>query len=1338
MDSLSPDVAKETGALNKIHDGDSNEEEILNLFFTPLPPEKILKLFTNLVELVFIGQQVKELSFLKYCPKLKKLWICEGGLKSMQGVRCAEILEELVLFDNMIKHIEDLSSTTTLRRLWVNDNEIVTLTEIENLTNVVDLNLAGNQISRLNNLLAPLSNLETLNISHNLLYDLQDIFLLSNLPKLKSLSLNDSEYPPSIISLQPHILLALSYQIPQLDAIDGIRLDKPFRFLIDSIIRDKKLFFYSIFRHRHNQLLKCKRDLKKFRNCLSKYILEKIRLLELQAKLIESYIEQAPKIEIMKLRKSLVGVRDKITFWKNRLEDIEYEIGRSASCSLNRCLCTAELQMFGCLSIDSIYKSSDLFSFCENFLRMRVCWHDKSFEFFTKMDLKNIWHIQNALLNERRRSIQSGFDDILLYDGFFSTDKDFCLLGEILRCGFSNEGAAGHFRFVSLLNKLLPPDKLTTGRLCNISFIILVVRAIKREKDDYVKTGIMLPSTNSTSSNGKRQLCGCSLAHFEYDFNDCDNVFPEFIAEIQFISRSAITQATVNYNDIADLAEEMEDLKSIPNLPNPPNLSESSVVEALHHTWFTSVDPKKLSSVTNLNFFGTEFRYFQSLKELTSLTRLSLSNCNLQDLQGLSLNFLEILDVSHNSISTFRGLGHCPSLYSLNADWNLLTNLEEEVGNLLYVTKRLVNIQIEFNPWICCRTSNEYALKLFLNLACDGRSQDEIHIESKEIFLHRHSFSKSARYMLTLWPVTKILDGDCSHNIRNLDIFMKTIQIWNHLHPVTSGAFKSLKALYLDGVRLTDLRFLSGLEELEELSVESSSLPSLQGIGDLRNLQVLLAGDNFIKSIANLGFKGLKNLKVLALDSNEITSIVQLKHCYSLEQIYISGNNITSYQSVLALKNIPDLKVLDLRFNPIKLKLSQYRLKTLYHLPHLHYLDGKQVNSAEFKEAKAHFDGRLTTEFLLASLNIETPEELSHFNYVNKNIRSVELIPAEVFSNLRIVNLENNKLTSIEGLTELRNLEILWLSGNRISSFHPPDPKATYLPKLSVLSLERNELKSLNGLHLKRMPSIETLFLQDNALTTISGLTGMVNLQYLVLDRNRIHKIHPKEISGLTSLIEIHLDNNRLLDIPPMENLEQLKHIYLSANRLERLEHVLNNMKSLSKLSHLSLHENPLSKVPHYRLIVLKYLQNLQCLDGIHCDLEEIRLAKVLFEENDDSENYGNSSHSQIKPSWPSSISGQNQSFLETHSRASLEVKPHQMNLTFSSIPTSSSLNGDIDSQPYLLMSNSMKTRTTESTRKSKVVSKSNTKRVVMVVPGISINAMAQFDSQEPNVNKNN
>lgn len=1338
MDSLSPDILKETRRLNNIPEDDSNgahSVRILSLFFNPLPPDKSLKLFTNLVELVFIGQQVKNLSFVKYCPKLKKLWVCEGGLKSMKGIRCAERLEELMLFDNNISQLEDLDSMTSLRRLWINDNEIVTLTEINNLTSINDLNLAGNKIFRLNNALISLPNLETLNISGNLLYDLQDILSLYNLPKLKVLTLNDPEYPSSVVTLQPHTLLALSYQIPQLDNIDGICLDKPFRSLIDSIIRDKKLFFYSISRHRHNQLLKCKRDLDKLKNDLSKDILEQIRILDLQAKSSESYIERATITEKIMLKRLFGNVRDRITFWKNRLEDIQAEFGLSASCNLNRCLHTAELQMFGCLSVDPIYKSSDLFNLCENFLQTRVCWHDKSFESFSKMRLKNIWHVRNALLNEHRRSNQSEDDDLFLYNRFFSTDDDFCHLGEILRCGFSNERVAGHFRFASLLNKLLPPDKLTTGRLCNISFIILVVRGVKREKDNCSRTEIILPSANSFLSNGTRKFCACSLVHFEYDFNNCDAIIPEFITEIQLISKSAVNQTSRNLSNSDDFVQEFEDLKSMFHLPYPPDLSKCNTAEDLRHKCFSSIDPKKFGSVTKLNLFGTGFRSFQSLKELTSLTSLSLSNCELRDLEGLSLNFLETLDVSHNSISTFRGLGHCPSLHSLNANWNLLSNLEEEVENLLCVTKKIVSIQLELNPWICCRSSNEYALNLFSLLVCDARSKDEILANSKEIFRRSHIFSKSTKYMLSLWPVTKTLNRGCSNNMPNLDYFMKTTQFWSHLNPITSEVFQSLRVLYLNCVNLTDLKFLNGLEQLEELSIESNSLTSLQGIGDFKNLKVLLAGDNFIKTIANFGFKGLKNLKVLALDSNEISSITQLKQCHSLQQIYISGNNITDYQSVLALQNMPDLKVLDMRFNPIKLNLSKHRLRTIYHLPQLHFLDGKPVNSNELKEAKAYFDGRLTTEFLLASLDIKTPEELSHFNIENKNIRSIELTPVEIFSNLCTINLQNNNLTSFEGLLELKNLEILWLTGNKISSFRALDPKATYLPKLSVLSLERNGIKSLIGLHLNRIPSIKTLFLQDNALTTISGLAGLINLRYLILDRNRIHKIHPKEFSSLSKLIELHLDDNRLRDIPPMENLEGLEHFYLSANRLGKLECVLNNLKLLSKLSQLSLYDNPLSKVTHYRLIVLKQLPNLQSLDGIRYNLGEKAVAKLLFEENDDSEDYGDNFYSQNKPLWQSSISGRNQSFLETNSRGSLGVKSHQLNLNSPSLPPSASCLVDFNSQASI--SSPLKTQVTENIGKSKIVPKSYTKRVVMVLPGISINAMAQFNTQESNVNKN-
>ncbi|KAM7540846.1 hypothetical protein Aperf_G00000020176 [Anoplocephala perfoliata] len=1386
MDSLKRDLVKEVRQVSNNSDDAAVERtstEILQLFFTPLPPNKILKTYSNLNELIIIGQPIKNLSFLKNCPKIAKLWVCECGLESMQAVRNAECLQELVLFDNKLKRIEGLESMTTLRRLWLNVNDISTLSGIEKLSSLENLNLAGNKIARLNNSLESLLGLGTLNISGNLWYDLQDMFSLALLPKISSLAINDPEFAPSAIALQPCSSLALAYQIPQLDIIDGICLNRPFTSILHSITCEKKLFFYSKFRHRHNQLLNKQRRLNNMLQCLSKCFVDRLRVFDIKTRSMESYSKRdlgSPKafsMEIKALKKSLEEIRARMCYWKNRLHETESAFecalsGLSSSSKLNRCLHTVELQLFGCLSIDPVNQSSELFSLCRRFCQMRLCWHEKWLERFSEMRLNNLWHIRNFLLQECYHPITSKGDDLLFYNGIFSNDADFCHLGEYLRSGFPNDKIAEHLSFTTLLNKLLNFDKISTEHACNISFIVLVVRAFMKEEDNYYRTGIILPTNFNFTASGKRSFCACSLAHFEYAFNNPKGLVPEFIAELELISNSKLSKLLLTLNkknsllmssspgslneflSSDELNRDNEVLISVPNLPSPPHLSKYDISAALRNPWFCSLCFTKLDLITELNLYGTEFRSLHSLNMLPSLTSLGLSNCALTNLKDLSLNFLENLDVSHNSLSTLEDLSYCPSLRSLNTNWNLLTNLEREVKHLFRIAAKLIDIKLEHNPWFRCRRPNECAQRLFSLLSSNLRSRELDFSDGKEIFQQNHVFSTSRICMLTLWPVVSTFDRNLLESVPTLDSFMGSTQLWTHPFFCPTWVFLSLRALFINDAHLTELNTLSSLEQLEELSVEGNSLTSLQAIGKFVHLITLLVGDNFIKTISNCGIGGLKKLKVLALDDNEISALTPLKRCSSLQQIYVSGNKITDYSSVLALNGLADLKVLDMRFNPLKSKMSRYRLRTLYHLPHLSFLDGEAVTLKELNEAKEALEGRLSTELLLASLGIDTPTRLAHFDFEDSGIRTVELSPPGAFLNLHTVNLQNNRLSSFDGLLDLENLKVLWLAGNKISSLCSAlpirDSQLTFLPKLTVLSLERNEISSLNCLHLNQIPSIRTLFLQDNALTAMSGLAGMINLRYLVLDRNRIRKTFPSDLINLHGLLELHLDDNRLREIQSVEYLEELEHLYLKGNRLENLESVLDSLKTLKKLSHLGLCENPLSKAPPYRLVICRQLQNLRSLDGIKFTALEIQMAADLFEEVDDQapvtvglENNhvlfsSVDKQKRVTKSLWQNLTSAHIDLIPASELAKFlttEAKMQQTGLDVASIMTSAS-GGSVTFQSTVCRRNLPKESPAEAKEKSKIALKATNNRMVMSIPGISINAMAQFESQVPHFSK--
>ncbi|VDM17881.1 unnamed protein product [Hydatigera taeniaeformis] len=1382
MNSLSEDVAKEIRRLNNIPENEESPNdyvEVLHLFFTSLPSNKLLVTFGNLKELVIVGQKVPNLFFLKDCTKLTKLWICECGLESMKGLKCGAKLEELYLYDNKLKAVEGLEEMSSLCRLWLNNNDITLLTGLQDLQELNDLNVAGNQIGRLDTSLSACTKLESINLSGNNFYDLPDVLSLALLPKLHSLRINDAEFTPNAISSSSFTCLALIHHIPQLCSIDGMDLREPFVGLLQSIICEKKLFYFAKFRHQHNFLLKAQHNLLILKRRLSLPIIERLRLLDLQIRSLGAYanVQESTSKEVKALDQYLSKIRVRSCWWKNKLSILEAEYEHYASAlairfKVNQCLHTAELQMFGCLTVNQIDRSTELFSLCRRFCQMRVCWHDRCLEGFSELRLNNLWYIRNVLLNDNcQKSLTKGniTEELLFYNCIFATDVDFCHLGEFLRSGFPSDGIVGSFSFTTLLSRLLRLDSFPTERTFSTSFVVLVVRALIREEGNCIRTGIILSPKSYTLANGKRRFCACSIAHFEYAFTETVCLIPEFLVELELISTSYLSQmsaftgrdsscASTRTNsmegtNVRGIDRDNEVLKTKPDVPFPPDLSESDLRNALRNSWFCSISGQTLESITELNFHGTGFRSFRSLRELPILRSLVLSNCGITSLRELSLPFLETLDVSHNALHSLKSLESCPALLTLDVNWNLLSNLEVEVRHLSWVAENLATIRLEHNPWFRNDRVSERAQSLLSSLSSSPRYGFDNCSYDVESFRRTHIFTTSRTYMLTLWPIVNVLSRKLSGQVPDLDFFMQSTRLLTHPPTFPKVALGYLTALTLNNVYLVELSSLCFLEHLQELSVEGNNLTSLTDLHHFSKLRTLLAADNFITSIANSSFNHMTNLQILALDNNEIVNLTPLTDCLSLKQLFLTSNKITNYQSVLALSNLPELKVLDLRFNPLRTHLSKYRLRTLYHLPHLAFLDGVEVSDAEVTEAREALDGRLSADYVLASLGVESADRVTHFTYDDGGIRFVELEPPEAFSNLRTLNLSNNRLTSFESLLQLENLEVLWLPGNKISmlcsSISNRDMKVKYLPKLTVLSLAHNDITSLVPLHLNRFPALRTLFLQDNAISTLSGLIEMSSLRHLVLDRNKFRKLLFVEFANLSRLVELHLEGNRLREIPSMEHLEELRHLYLGGNKLENLVNTLESFAPLKCLTHLNLSENPLSKSPSYRLVVCHHLPKLQCLDAIDVTPRESQTAANLFGDSEDQSSLNTVFESEqislsplvrekqlSRPFWKSMTNAQ---FNLPSVTKVVETMPSEMAFKQVGNAGASSMSSLIPPGvalfPSALKKNlSQRRRPVEANNVSRTTAmRSNCKRIVMSIPGISINAMAHFTSQVPN-----
>ena len=101
-------------------------------------------------------------------------------------------------------------------------------------------------------------------------------------------------------------------------------------------------------------------------------------------------------------------------------------------------------------------------------------------------------------------------------------------------------------------------------------------------------------------------------------------------------------------------------------------------------------------------------------------------------------------------------------------------------------------------------------------------------------------------------------------------------------------------------------------------------------------LEELYLGHNNIEEIK--GIETLTKLNTLDFSSNKIKKIENLNHLSLLEEFWMSGNLVETYDDIEQLANCKNIKTVYLEHNPIS-KDFEYRKKTAAMLPSLKQID---------------------------------------------------------------------------------------------------------------------------------------------------------------------------------------------------------------------------------------------------------------------------------------------------------------------------------------------------------------------------------------------------------------
>ena len=189
----------------------------IEMFLASFKTIPCLHVFSNLITLQLLGQEVESLEGLKCCQHLENLWIVEASLQSMAGLQHLQKLRHVHLYSNRLTAISHIFHLTNLQVLWLADNSITSLDGLASQVSLMELNVASNPINQVNGALAHMLQLQVLNLSHTDVASFREIAALAALTSLRELHFNDPNWGPAPLSKLANYQTMALYKLPQLE-----------------------------------------------------------------------------------------------------------------------------------------------------------------------------------------------------------------------------------------------------------------------------------------------------------------------------------------------------------------------------------------------------------------------------------------------------------------------------------------------------------------------------------------------------------------------------------------------------------------------------------------------------------------------------------------------------------------------------------------------------------------------------------------------------------------------------------------------------------------------------------------------------------------------------------------------------------------------------------------------------------------------------------------------------------------------------------------------------------------------------------------------------------------
>ncbi|GAV27413.1 hypothetical protein PMKS-000880 [Pichia membranifaciens] len=313
---------------------------------------------------------------------------------------------------------------------------------------------------------------------------------------------------------------------------------------------------------------------------------------------------------------------------------------------------------------------------------------------------------------------------------------------------------------------------------------------------------------------------------------------------------------------------------------------------------------------------------------------------------------------------------------------------------------------------------------------------------------------------------------NASHNQINQNFGIpKEIQVlnlaYNNFNSMSAkfDMFQHLQVLDLSQNELTDLRCLKELKSLTSLNLSNNKIESIEFLENFRMLHYLNLSHNEIAGALNFRNYTLWVLEDLIMDDNEITELINLSELPQLVNLSANNNNIVRifYSETeeeeeyvetphfnlrrISLNNNSLYEDVDLSEFPEtkEIQLDRCFAEKIRHIS----LYTEKISARYISEEK-NIEGLL--RFSLKSNNLKSlyltggilpralptfKDKFSSINILDISAMNLETLPkkfGEFFPLLIDLNLNFNRLRTLNGLEKLRHLKQLKLLGNEIEN----------------------------------------------------------------------------------------------------------------------------------------------------------------------------------------------------------------------------------------------------------------------------------------------------------------